>query len=1098
MKTRNYISIEYQNKISIPKLTLKPLNKYFFPHKTFSNGDYRNKKILNLKTSFGSTFSHFNGNKFKTIYQDKSTQISNRNTYYKTNSFSPKSTKSVFWQHKLIKEKNKRNTINFSKNFTCSLKNIKFDNNKNFNNIKNNTKYIFIGNKKPQNKKEIKKENKILNNEILGKSLKNNHKNNSKIKDFINKNNINTKLDFIFYPQNTLQTREKEYEKEKSNQKINKRIKILINKPEETSKNNKIIQKKNEESNELITDYNNYDSYETDINNKLLTSTSDISKKKIIVHLKNINTLERHDKDIQDLEDFILKENNINNNHNDKIPKKNYALDADFDMYDPLTLESNKNLVKDFLFHRKKAKIELEKLIKNEKFNDAVSLLNNKEEDKTEEDNEQNKKNILNHISKRRSVKQLSLKRLNDLNNFINVNDLKPSDYIKYIANKIMKDLDSFRNKKYSDDLLDKIIDNNFSEYMNNLEMKDSYKDNISMQEYLYKNSSNNFRKKRIFFSQKRLNIKNIENSKDNYFNDIMRNNLIANALKNNENDNLILNLNNIYAINNLNSNMLKSNDITTEISIKNNLINNSQSNKSNFIKNQNNKSFNKKDEINLKDIKDNKNIKKKIKSNISEKKYKQKNKRKSKNMMMDKKEGENIINENIIDDSKNEKKQFPEDINEQKPDDKNEINYKEEEEENKDNFEYIKSEFEKSKRNSLIKRKNKQKLSFYNKKTNFFTRKEEKKETKKQKLQKKKNLLDELYEFNENETAEDHIILDEIDKISIESELKEKLKTNMKQAFTLLQKEPKKKDDYIKLNICKKRIKYIIRKLAEKDIQKNLVHKNSDDQFFPKSIEERKSLYKIMRMVQNKIIEELNNNYEDYEESSSSSEKEKEKEENLDFKIYEMLPIDEEEKEEEKEQKIKISDESQSPKKELIYDNLYLYSNDEVDNKNIEIKKEVLDILNQNKNDENNEDNEQSNQNDVHIPMTSNKFFLKKRKFKKNKKLTTFKRLKSEIVTKKKEKKKINLDEKMNNFFEKIKQLKEENINEIDYDKILSELMARQNDNYLEDNLVKEIRLINFYNYFQNNRKMDIYQKKFVRNKYIYSSPLNFFKSKS
>ena len=129
---------------------------------------------------------------------------------------------------------------------------------------------------------------------------------------------------------------------------------------------------------------------------------------------------------------------------------------------------------------------------------------------------------------------------------------------------------------------------------------------------------------------------------------------------------------------------------------------------------------------------------------------------------------------------------------------------------------------------------------------------------------------------------------------------------------------------------------------------------------------------------------------------------------------------------------------------------------------------------------------------------MTSNKFFLKKRKFKKNKKLTTFKRLKSEIVTKKKEKKKINLDEKMNNFFEKIKQLKEENINEIDYDKILSELMARQNDNYLEDNIVKEIRLINFYNYFQNNRKMDIYQKKFFRNKYIYSSPLNFFKSKS
>ena len=969
-------------------MTLKPLNKYFFPHKTFSNGDYRNKKkILNLKTSFGSTFSQFNGNKFKTIYQDKSTQISNRNTYYKTNSFSPQSTKSVFWQHNLINEKNKRNTT-LNKKFTCSLKNIKLDNNKNINNINNNIKYIVIGNKKPQNKKEVKKENKIPNNEILGKALKNNPKNNSKIREYINKNDINTKLDFICFPQNNLQTREKEYEKEKSNQKINNKI----NKRGETSKNNKISQKKNEESHELITDYNNYDNYETEINNKLLTSTSDFSKKRKIVHLKNINTPERQDKDIQDLDDLIFKKNKLNNNNinniTDRIPKKNYALEADFEMYDPLTLESNKNLIKYFLLQRKKAKIELEKLIKREKFNDAVLSLNNKEEDKAEEDkveedNEQNKKNIiLSNMSRRRTFKRLSFKRLTDLKNYINANVLKPSDFIKYIANKITKDVDAFRNKKYSYDLLDKIIDNNFSEYMKNLEIKYSNKDNISMQEYLNKNSANNFKKKRIFFSQKRLNIKNKENSKNNYSNDIMRNNLIANAIKNNDDDNLILNLN----------------DIITEINIKNNLIKNSQSNKYNFIKNQNNKSFSKKDEINIKEIKDNKNIKKKIKYNISEKKYKQKKKKKSKITTEERKEDINDINEN-----KNEKNQLPEDIDQQNAEE--EINYMDEgEEEKKDNFEYIKSEFEKSKRNSLIKRKSRQKLSFYHQKSNFLTKKEEQKDTKEEKFKNKKNLLDELYEFNENETIEDNLILDEIDKISMESELKEKLKIIMKQAFTLLQKEPKRKNDYIKLNICKKRIKYIIRKLAEKDIQKNLVRKNSDTQFFPQTIEERKSLYKIMRMLQNKIISELSN-FDEYEESSSSSEKDKE--ENLDFKIYEMLPIDEEEKEEEKEQKITLSGEKQSPKKELIYDNLYLYSNDEVDNKKIEIKKEVLDILNKNKNDnENNEDNEQLNQDEVHIPMTSNKFFVKKRKFKKNKKFNSFKRLKSEVVIEKKKKK--------------------------------------------------------------------------------------------
>ena len=49
MKTRNYISIEFQNNFSMPKLTLRPLN-YFLPHKTFSSGYNYSNKIINLKT----------------------------------------------------------------------------------------------------------------------------------------------------------------------------------------------------------------------------------------------------------------------------------------------------------------------------------------------------------------------------------------------------------------------------------------------------------------------------------------------------------------------------------------------------------------------------------------------------------------------------------------------------------------------------------------------------------------------------------------------------------------------------------------------------------------------------------------------------------------------------------------------------------------------------------------------------------------------------------------------------------------------------------------------------------------------------------------
>ena len=86
-----------------------------------------------------------------------------------------------------------------------------------------------------------------------------------------------------------------------------------------------------------------------------------------------------------------------------------------------------------------------------------------------------------------------------------------------------------------------------------------------------------------------------------------------------------------------------------------------------------------------------------------------------------------------------------------------------------------------------------------------------------------------------------------------------------------------------------------------------------------------------------------------------------------------------------------------------------------------------------------------------------------------------------------------ITLDDKINDFFEKIRRLKG-TVDEVDYDKILNELLwSKKGDNLMEENIIKEIRLLNFFKYFQTVRKMDIIGKKYFRNKYSFNSPLNF-----
>ena len=216
MKTRNYISIEYRNNFSSPKLTLMPLSKCFSPHNTFSNRHNHNNKIINIKTSFGSYM-----NKNRTIFSSsKNSNISNRNTYYKTNYFSPQSTTNVFSSGKNIKHMQKNKKLLENKNSTVSLKKIEFINeneksnkfiNNNILNNEQNLKYIFIGNNKDPpknvniNQKNINKKNPINKNiEISGQNLIKNNKlesnksNNSKID--INRNDIKTSIDFISYP----------------------------------------------------------------------------------------------------------------------------------------------------------------------------------------------------------------------------------------------------------------------------------------------------------------------------------------------------------------------------------------------------------------------------------------------------------------------------------------------------------------------------------------------------------------------------------------------------------------------------------------------------------------------------------------------------------------------------------------------------------------------------------------------------------------------------------------------------------------------------------------------------------------------------------
>ena len=217
MKKRNFISIGYQNeknRLFQNKFSLKSTYQDFYPQKTYSKRMHHNNKILNLKSDLASNIISplkKDNNKNKTISTPQSNPISNNNTCYKTNGFSPHSTRTIFSQIKVIKEKSIRKKISKKNKALLSMKYIEFIKDNNLYNNKNNH---FI---------KLIKKNHILNNIIIDDDTKNIPKN-------INKEKIKN----IFIG-------EKEHFKNKEINKVNNKANELINQIEKNCKINKNI-----------------------------------------------------------------------------------------------------------------------------------------------------------------------------------------------------------------------------------------------------------------------------------------------------------------------------------------------------------------------------------------------------------------------------------------------------------------------------------------------------------------------------------------------------------------------------------------------------------------------------------------------------------------------------------------------------------------------------------------------------------------------------------------------------------------------------------------------------------------------------------------
>ena len=562
------MSIDYQNEMNRPfqnKYNLKSIVQDFFPQKTYSKRMHHNTKKLNQKYNLTSNiFSPLKKDNNKTISTPQNNPISNSNTCYKTNGtngFSPYSTRTIFSQTKTIKEKNIRKKIKKKKKALLSMKYIGFIKDNNINNKKNHNYF-----------KLIKKSN-ILNNIVNDYEIKNIHKN-------INKE----KIKYIFlgeknYSKNneikTVKTKANELVKElESKDKINKnknsfscpniKLNEQINKDHDKNKNNNNFEIHNlffESSKDDVNNFNELESH-------TISTFRNIKRNKgKIFEMKNIRTdLNRN-----------IKNNNLNDNKKLKefTDNKNYELNADIEMFDPITFIKNSSLFKDYLERKQKEKLFLKKLLKNKKIEEILSNLKIYDAKKENEEKIKNMKmknksldliksefeseleeQILNSYQKKGLLNYLENKKYITKDKIISPKEdiyfktyLKPSDYINDVARKILEDIGFFRNKVYFDK--DDLTNNNYGklESINN--------ENIS------KEKKNIFNKNKKILSEKYLNekyYKNFDRNINGFNNFNINNHKNSNSIKNHINSiNSYININSVNAYNNYHNNIINS-----------------------------------------------------------------------------------------------------------------------------------------------------------------------------------------------------------------------------------------------------------------------------------------------------------------------------------------------------------------------------------------------------------------------------------------------------------------------------------------------------------------------------------------------------------
>ena len=1135
MKSRNYKTIDSDkviNRFSWDKYKSRNRIQNFYPQKTFSKTmDHKNKniKIINTKSNIFST-QYKNKFNFNIPSSEKSIPTSNIDTYYKTNTFSPSSTRFFFTQSKPLKEKNFRRKIKNTKKSLLSIKNIEFmKNNNNINNNINNHLYLYLSKKEKNNNVNNNNINKEKINYIFvggQNASKNLFK--QKMNDFT--------LDLI----NNIQ---KNYQSQKD-------IKInSLSCPDiELNEEKKYDDKSGHKSKQISRNYHIYNLFlDPSISEKLevINNLKEISSQtfKTLDNIKRRHKLFselKHQKESKGINIQTLKNIKLNKNKIDKILKnKGYDLNSNLGIYDPLTLNKNKGLYKDYFERKQKEKIYLKKQMKNDNIGQLLKNLNRYDKESREQNvKEENSKNINSSITVRNKndsldlikslieenknhTKTINIEKNNNKNNsnefyisndnnnnilnYLKDNSLnklksliyiknrkklnktiqKPSEYIKDISKKIIENIDYFRKKNYMIQKDKEEILNEENDYSEEIKNDEENKNNINL-------SDNNIKGKKlfkipIFFNNKNNNVH--KNMKKNIF----KNKTIFKSEdknKNNSNqkkDNLELIYNRNY-INIIQGKIAKTFDENLNkeeyvpFNKNNDLIN---------LKNKINEGENEEKEISGEMSKEINSIQSFSDSESSESESKSSDSNKELYDIEDFHNNENEIKSNL--DNK-DKLNILEDINQvkEKKKGKNIENIENKEQENKD-IKNIKEKKEiKNKRNSGFKlkiepellKKASRRRSIVMQKINYNTI-FEKIRNKKNKKKSEKNIkkkYDKLCGFNPKNIGDENLLSEIIKKINMDENLKVKLLQSNKYIFTIIKKGIKTKEDYKNLYLSKKKIKYMIKTIIENIQSQNITSKSQEKKFLPKNLDDKKKLYKYLRSIEFKIKQQLEKDPEYLNQSKSSSASEKE---NIDEdNFYSFFP-----------KKVKFEDKFKKYKKG-IYQN---YNDEEDDSKsNIAIKKEIYDILNENFEDMKKEEKEEEF-------MRSNskkkkKFTMKKKKYKgKSSDKYKLKRLIDEKYEDFKEKDKEDerekkLEKRINNFSEKVKKLKRGEIDISDYEEELSQLMMEQIDKVkYEGDRLKEIRILSFFKHFQIYRMNEQYEKDFIRKKMIFKYPVNF-----